>query len=332
MEETAILMDIQSANCIFISGPENRIQAILDSTATGVSALGKPTPQFSLHFAQNEDFFIRLSEPFTVPQFGIHHTIGSLIPEDAYMRALTSLLEQLTSLAPQVFAGLTFFFNATDIFHPCFYRLTELEGELFLYLFRIDLGFKPGFCEITIRGTNDLSHCFKSSSLFCEGLLIPIKQILSLPDKGMECLVREIISETWIGETGRGYRVKGIWIDDDLSKFFTRLFTSPGKRLYPFFPFVCRYKTICLSVIRFGIEALGSQSRLLKSALEILQPEISNIENALKKNRYNDDLAELAMLKKKVDPSLCSGWDDVIVETYPNQQGNREYLVSEKNH
>ena len=56
-------------------------------------------------------------------------------------------------------------------------------------------------------------------------------------------VVKQTISQNWIGETGKGYLVRGIWMDSELTKFFSKLFLPTGKRTYPFYPFTCRYKT-----------------------------------------------------------------------------------------
>ncbi len=58
-------------------------------------------------------------------------------------------------------------------------------------------------------------------------------------------VVEQMISDTWIGETGRGYFIQGIWMDADLNKFFTKLVIPQGKRIYPYYPFTSKYRTIC---------------------------------------------------------------------------------------
>jgi len=321
-------MDTRSNNFIHISKPIQGIQGLIDSGASWLTA-GDKAPSYPLFYTQNEDFFIRLKEPFTVPRFPVHHAIDSPTPEKAYLAAIGTLLTGLIRLAPELFAGLTYFFDPEDIFHPGFYRLIDCRGMSFLYLFRLDLGLKTHYSDIAERGTNDLSHSFSGSALFCDALLIPLGEVIARPGGDADCVVNELVSETWIGETGRGYRVKGIWIDDDLSRFFTRLFISPGKRLFPLYPFVCRHKTVCGTVIDFTPAAVDSLASPLKNAVEVLQPEIREIESVLRQNRYSDDLPVLQRLKKKIDTSLYSGWDAVIVETYPNQQGNREYRITQ---
>ncbi len=36
-------------------------------------------------------------------------------------------------------------------------------------------------------------------------------------------------------------------MDADLTKFFSKLFLPAGKKTYPYYPYLCKYKTVCQS-------------------------------------------------------------------------------------
>ncbi|MBN1523407.1 MAG: hypothetical protein JW904_02885 [Spirochaetales bacterium] len=299
-----------------------------DTINTLLSSMRDEASAYTQHFTHSEDYFLRLPQPFSVPRFLIHHSNDKKNPDRQYIKALESVLQQLKEIVPHLFAGLSWYFDAIDIFHPGFYRSFEYQGHPYLYLFRFDLGFKPHYHTMTIRGDNDLTHGYESEYLFCEGLYIPLQERRPGTFSENQYVIKNLISETWIGETGRGYRVKGIWMDDDLSKFFSRLFLLPEKRLSPYFPFVCKYRTICEQDLISHPQYHQTKVKLLHEAIRLIEPEIPVIQHTLRKASFTEDMAIFQAMKKKVDSALYARLDNVIVKSYLNSQGLREYIIS----
>ncbi len=282
---------------------------------------------FSRHYNQSEEFFLKLKAPFIVPSLPIHHDINNLYPDKNYMENIKKVVKQITSLAPSVLFDLTYMFDPTEILKPTFFKIYRINEHHYLYLLKIDLGFKASYCEVIERGSNDFIPEYKTSHLFLEANLIPLSGIELEGDKIRGFKIRQTISQTWIGERGRGYFVQGIWIDDDLTKFFSKLFLPPGKRTYPFYPFVCKYKTICLNIIDFSPESRKKQLPYLHHAISFLLPEIDKIQNALKNTDFSENLEIFKQLKTKVPEALSVPWKNIKVEMYLNEQDMKEFLV-----
>ena len=198
-----------------------------------------PVP-YTMHFSQNEDFFIQLKSEIFVPQLPIHHDIRSTSPAKTYIPLIVQVIEQISVLIPDLFDGLTYFFDPAEVLKPCFYKLYKVDESIYLYIIRIDLN--PHILEVTVKqnGNNDLTASYFTKRLYLESELIPLESIVMENGNLPRFLIDQIISQTWIGETGRGYMVHGIWMDTDLSKFFTKAFIPQGKKLYPYFPQIGR--------------------------------------------------------------------------------------------
>jgi hypothetical protein len=112
----------------------------MDALLAGVGDDQRPV---SRHFNQSEDFFVLLEDEYTVPHLSIHHDVRLAKPSAAYMAALLKVTGQLIRLAPQVFKGLTYFFNPVETLRPCFYQLHVVENREYLHLVRVDLMVSP---------------------------------------------------------------------------------------------------------------------------------------------------------------------------------------------
>jgi hypothetical protein len=143
--------------------------------------------------------------------------------------------------------------------------------------------------------------------------------------------IHQLVSNTWIGETGRGYFVHGVWMDGGLTRFFSRLFLPEGARTYPFFPIFCKYKTICASVPSPGPEARRRILPLLHRAISLLNPEMERIQAALKTGEFSDSLPEFLELKARVP----SAWQEVLkgygARSYLNGREMKEYSLETPN-
>jgi hypothetical protein len=177
------------------------------------------------------------------------------------------------------------------------------------------------------RGSNDTTPRYAARKLFLEPLVIPLEQVVRGNGEVEAFRIRQTISQTWIGEQGRGYFVQGIWIDSDLTKFFSRLFLPPGMKCYPFYPYLCRYKTICQSVIELGPERRKTNIPDLHRALEFLSPAMDSIQAVMKSASFSEDMGYFRELKRRVPESWYSAWAAVRVAAYLNESDRREFSL-----
>jgi len=293
--------------------------------------LGRPPTNGAIpatkHYNQTEDFFLSLAHSFTVPSVPIHHDVANPKPSERYLAALRRVMAELVPMVPDVFSGLTYFFDPTDVLHPSFFKVYRVEEEQYLYLLKIDLSFRAQDAEVIERGTNDVTAAYHTKHLYLESLFIPLQGVRTEGERIVSFAVRQTISQTWIGETGRGYFVQGIWMDLDLTKFFSKLFVPAGKRLYPFYPFVCKFKTICESVVEHESEMRKGRLPYLHGALKFLLPRLAEIQEALRGTSFSEGLESFRKLKAEVPQGLTAIWADYAIQTYLNEKDMKEFRL-----
>lgn len=282
---------------------------------------------FTNHFNQNEEFFIKLKSEITVPHFPIHHDSSKTTPEKTYLDALENLLKQIIPFTSSIFSNLTYFFDQTEIFHPCFYQVYKYKEQLYLFLIRLDLLFKPSDGIIVESGSNDVTNAYKTNHLFLESDLIPITGYSSKNGKITGFNIEQIISDTWIGESGRGYLLEGIWMDLELTKYLSRLFIPEGKKIYPYYPFTCKYRTICHTLADLSINGRKKHLLYLYTARAFSLPIIDEIQEELKQNSFNSNLPTFRKMRKKVPDFWINVWKNLSIKTYLNSKDMKEFLV-----
>ncbi len=290
----------------------------------GKNAQGLP---YSKHFNQNEEFFLAIEKDFSIPHLPIHHDVRNSTPTKEYLAQLRKAISAIAAMFPDVFDELTYFFDPGEILKPCFFRLYKVGESQYLYLLRIDLAFRPNEYEIINKGSNDQTPEYKTRHLFLEANFIPLQDI-QVTDGKIQCFrIRQTISQTWIGETGRGYFVQGIWIDNDLTKFFTKLFLPKGKRVYPFYPFICKYKTICQTVVDLSPEGRRKSLPLLHKAIEFLSPQMETIQKSMRETPFSENLETFKTLKEQVPSAWEKVWETLTVEPYLNEKDMKEFKL-----
>ncbi len=282
---------------------------------------------YSKHFNQNEEYFIEVEHPFMVPSFPIHHDVRQQVPRADYSNALRDFISHLLPQVPDFFSDLTYFFDPAEIQKPCFYRLYKVGDDYFLFLMRINLQFRPLEAELLERGSNDTSSAYRSRRLYFESDVIPLASVLTELGKIIAFTVKQTISQTWIGETGKGYLVRGIWMDMELTKFFSKLFLPAGKRSYPFYPFTCKYKTLCLTVLDPTPENRRKQLPLLHAALNLVGPDMDRIQEALKTTPFSEDLPIFSEMKTRVSDGLIKTWSALVISSYLNENEQKEFTI-----
>ncbi len=283
--------------------------------------------RYSYHFNQNEDFFLNLDREFIVPHLPIHHNIEEKEPTKEYISILRDFLRTLVPLVPNVFKNLIYFFDPGEILKPCFFQLFRIEDLSVLFLLRLDLLFKTHEADIVERGTNDTTAMYKTRHLFLEGELIPLAEVQKSDGRLKSFRIKPTVSETWIGETGRGYFVQGIWMDSELTKFFSKLFLPWGKRTYPYYPFICKFKTICHALFDMTPESRERHVPFFHKVLQFIEPEMESIQNALREKEFNEKMEEFVNIKERVNTQLPEIMDNITVKRYLNDRDMKEYQL-----
>ena len=279
------------------------------------------------HFNQNEEFFLKLDKDFIVPSLPVHHDIKSAKPSKEYLNGIKDILEQLCAFIPQIFTNLIYFFDPGEILRPCFFQLFRLGDKQFLYLMRIDLTFRIHESEMLNQGSNDFTPEFSSRNLFLEADFIPLQEVKSINNKIAAFIVNQTVSQTWIGETGRGYFVQGIWIDQELTKFFSKLLIPNGIRSYPYYPFSCKYRTICHTVVNLDLDGRKKHLPLLVRAMNFLVPRMREIEKTLKNAEFSIELPYFVEQKKETPPQWKETWKDLSIKPYLNVKDMKEFKI-----
>jgi hypothetical protein len=272
------------------------------------------------HFNQNEELFIQLTKSFVVPSLPIHHDVRKPEPGRDYQASIATVLEQLVDSAPGIFSGVTYYFDPADVLKMRFFQPCGVESDRYLYLQSIDLAYRAQEHEVLVKGTNDRTPEYRSSRLFVEGLVVPLSG-----SSGYQ--VRETFSQTWLGERGRGYFVQGIWIDHDLTKFFSKLFLPHGSRLYPFYPFVCRYRTVCETLLDFSLEERQRRVPDLHQALRYIEPATKRIQSDLRESSFSEDLPVFQELKGRLPARWKSFYTNLRMVAYLNDRDMKEFRV-----
>ncbi len=285
-------------------------------------------PDVSRHFTQNEDFFIQLPGEVRIPGFPIHHDVQSSQPSSALKEGLITAIEAVAAAAPGLFSGLRFFFNPREPLKPAFFRVYRLENRLFMYLLKIDVSFRPNEHTGLIQGSNDHSAPYRSSRLYIDADYIPLRSIDGDPDDRV-AEVYQTISDTWIGETGRGYFLQGIWIDRDLTKFFSRLFLPKGKRIYPYYPVTCKYQTVCNTVISIGARQRTQTLQFAWYALSFLEKQLPDIQETLRRQECSEEQPLFQQLRKKIPAAWIDFWNPVSITPYLNDRSQKEFRIGD---
>ena len=286
----------------------------------------------NLRFTQAEELFLLLDEYYAVPPIDIHHDLAQPRPSERFVTAVTRVLYQLSAPLGPVLSGLRFGF---DPFHPAwafFFQTMQHEDRVYLYLVTIDLAFRPLLHEVIEKGSNDTAPGYRTNRVYLSVDVVPLADG-GAPDAtqpGTTLRVERSISETWIGESGRGYVTQGIWIDRDLNRFLTKLFTAPGQRIYPYFPFHARYNAICHTPLDLLSSAREGALQHLHDARAVLMPHIDAILQTLKEQPFSEELPLFVQLRSGVDARWNQLWRNLRLRAYLNEQEMKEYIVEQQ--
>lgn len=286
-----------------------------------------PDGRAKTHYNSGEELFLELETELFVPRLPIHHDVRVPEPSASYAASLRDLARQLAELLPGAFRGLTYYFDPAEILKPCFYRLYKVEDSVYLYLLRLDLVHRAFEGEVLEPGTNDVTPAYRTKRLYAESEIIPLDAVMWELGRVKAFRIRQLVSNTWIGETGRGYLVRGIWMDAGLSKFFSRLFLPDGARTYPFYPFFCKYKTVCAGAPSLTTAYRRKVLPLLHRAIGFLVPEMERIQNSLKNGDFSETMPEFAELKARVPAAWREIFSGFASKPYLNERDLKEFSL-----
>jgi hypothetical protein len=310
-------------NEIRVAYPDTEINSVLSTIPE--YARGVPC---TIKYNHSEELFIELESDLTVPRFPIHHDIHSDVPSATYAYALKSFIQELVDLLPDVFHGLTYYFDPSEPLKPHFYKLYKVENSLYLFLLRIDLVFRHFQGEVIEAGSNDITPAFRTKRIFLESEFIPLEAVMWELGKARAFRIRQLISNTWIGETGRGYLLHGIWMDNDLSKFFSKIVLPESSRTYPYYPLFCKYKTICAQAMPPDSDRRKRMLPLLHRVISFITPEIEKIQESLKDpGGFSESLPIFVELRSRVPVSWKETLKDVSIRSYLNERDMKEYTL-----
>lgn len=312
----------QILNQIHVSLPDCELNGMLANIPDDGTDI-----RYAVRFNHNEELFLELDSSFLMPRFPIHHDIGSERPSSAYLDSFRILVQQITGLLPELFRGLTYFFDPTEPLKPRFYRIYKVENSLYLFLLRLDLVYRHFQGEIVDPGTNDITPSYRSRRIYIESELIPLASVEWDRGKARVFNVLQLVSNTWIGETGRGYLQHGIWMDNDLSKFFSKLVVPEGSRIYPYYPLFCKYKTLCAQPVPPSPFVRKKILPLLHRVIALLSPEMKSIQASLKSRQFSEDIREFTQLRMRVPSSWLSVLSGISVNSYLNEKEQKEYSL-----
>jgi hypothetical protein len=309
-------------NEIRVAFPDPEINGLIEAIPEAATDL-----DFLIHYSQNEELFLELGAELLVPRFPIHHDVRKDEPSAPYAYAMRDVVRQLVEMLPASFTGLTYFFDPLESHKPRFYRLYKIEDATYLYMLRVDLMYRPFEAEIVESGSNDVAPAFRTKRIFMESELIPLDAVMWEQGRAKAFKVKQLVSNTWIGETGRGYQVHGVWMDDDLSKFFSKLVLPSGARTYPFYPLFCKYKTVCAESPSPSPEYRKLMLPLLHRSISFLAPEIERIQNSLRNQPFSEKMPEFEELRARIPASWRDALGGVSTKAYLNARDMKEFSL-----
>jgi len=308
----------QILNIVSIRHTDNEINGIIEKCK-------EQQAEYAMHFSQNEEFFLRIAKAITIPHLRIHHNIKNPLPDKGYTEVLASVIEAIIPFIYPVLEDTRYFFDPLEPLRPVFYKHYIIEERIFLYMARLDISFKPHDCEILESGGNDITHIFRTDNIFLDVDILPVDKIVNRDNSHTDYIIRQSVSQTWIGETGRGYFIQGIWMDSELTKFFTRLFLPEKSLSYPYYPFPCKYRTITHFPLKFAPEKRNRHVEILDRSYNFLDPYMREIEEEFKNNVFSPQSALFREIKGKIESRWYDDFSKLKVKRYLNSRGMKEY-------
>ncbi len=276
----------------------------------------------TMHIDEAERFFLRLPDPVDVPSFSIHHNIKADRPSEHYRDSLLEFVEQISRQLPSLLAGLSYVFDPRYVFAPAFVRTEDVEGIPILIRVQIDLGVPPRRDSVIRSASNDATARYLTRDIYVDIDVLPARRM-----SGASSGIRRLVDDTWIGETGRGYIAQGIWMDRDLSRFFSGLVEPDTHSLYPYLPFSCRFRSISHRPPGWTTTDMRAAAERLTALHEILTPAIDDITGILRTEAFSRSHHTFRRLRETVPPWIPKSLETIRVHPYLREDARKEYYI-----
>jgi hypothetical protein len=227
-------------------------------------------------------------------------------------------------LVPGLFQGLSWYFDPKDLFHPAFAQVLASRDKRYLFLLRPDLTFRGRHAEMIERGGNDVTARYSTRHLFVEAEVLPLDTWVTR-DLEKRLFLAKLFTETWEGESGRGYSLTGRWIDQEITRLMTRAALPPGTRSFPHYPLRCRFETLSARCVTPTAEGRKRAAAVLDAAWPLVAPWAGRIQADLKADPYREDHPLVESLRRAWGDRLASRWGGFRIEPYLNSQDQKEY-------
>lgn len=310
----------QSGDRVFIFHTDQEFDRAVAAVPAAAKALTR-------HFSQDEDFFVALADEVEIPDMPIHHDIRQRAPSAELRRALEGIARQLRAQAPYLTEGMAWYFDATEPMALGYFQILRTGDQLYLSLLRVHLGRRLSGAAVLLAGTNDRSPRYRTRRLHVECDIVPLREVRQTERGQYQFHLAQTVSETWVGETGRGYFVTGIWLDRELTKFFSRLFLPEDKRTYPYFPFNCKFRCVCFQPFELDPEGRKRGVALLNGGRAFIEEHIRRIEAELKSNDFSDKSPLFRELRRTIPAKLTNYFQALNVRAYLNAEDSKEFQL-----
>ncbi|MFW6368200.1 MAG: hypothetical protein ACOCZ9_00555 [Spirochaetota bacterium] len=295
----------------------------------------KDVADIALMFDEEERSFFRLPVAVPVPSFPVHHDLRNTVPSADYIHRLTSVLNELSAQVPELLVGTRIRFDPARVLQPVFHRpLNGSEGndgternrsepgtsepQVALRV-QIDLRSHPQHTRVIRSAGNDYTAEYETRDLYAD------VEIVAVEEDG--CSVRQLLSPTWIGERGRGYVAQGIWIDRDLTRFFTALVEPSPAQLYPYYPFSSRFRSLTHRPPSWKREDITLSVERYQHISAVLFPAIPEIERTFRAKGFSRDLPLISELSGRIPAWIRESFEGMHCRRSLTDGGLMEYTL-----
>lgn len=279
----------------------------------------KDTPDIGLMFNEEGRFFFRVPIAISIPSFPVHHDLHNETPPDDYTARLVSILNELTAQVPELFAGTRMYFDPARAFQPFFQRLLSTSAPPMALRVQLDLRVQPEHDQIIRSADNDYTAEYITRDIYADAELVPVKE------DGLT--IEQLLNPTWIGERGRGYTAQGIWIDRDITRFFTALVEPAPARLYPYYPFSSRFRSLTHRPPSWKQRDVELSTERLRQMSAAVVPLIPDIEHTFRTRSFSRDLPLLQELSGCIPPWIRESFEGVRCRRSLTSDGQMEYTL-----
>lgn len=270
-------------------------------------------------FDEEERCFFRVPVAVPVPSFPVHHDLNDTVPSTDYTRRLTSVLNELTAQVPELFVDTRICFDPARVLQPIFQRLLSTNEPQVALRVQLDLRAHPQHDRIVRNAGNDYTAEYETRDIYADVEIVPVEE-----DR---VSVRQLLSPTWIGERGHGHMAQGIWIDRDLTRFFTALVEPSPARLYPYYPFSSRFRSLTHRPPSWKHEDIALSVKRYQQMSTVLVPALPDIETTFRAESFSRALPLIGELSGSIPAWIRDSFEGMHCRRSLTAEGLMEYTL-----